>query len=395
MNYKETILNIIQGKQQNQAVFVPRLDIWYNTNAKRGTLPAGYKNLSYPDLINKLEVGYHSVIPDFIKTENIENLHHRGLGFYNGIDYPYTVDFTAIDFQVEQTATEISTTYYCTHGEIKTKFLYNKNLSDSGVTLPAVTEHAIKQHSDYKLLAEIFSKVKIEPAPDNIVRYEKRIGQSGIPVAYISLACGPMQHILRDLREFIPFIYDLYDIPELMNELCEVLSGLYENMLDAFLISKADVGLFGGNYDDTLTSKPFFDQHISPWLSMASRRFHEKNKLLLTHTDGENQALNPSLIKCRFDIADSICPKPMTKLSLKEYREIYKDRITIWGGIPSVITLESTCSFTDFKQYIDEMLEYCKPYDKLIFGIADTTPSDADFGRIEYIRDRTGYPKRC
>ena len=51
INYKEIMLNIIQGKLQNQAVFVPRLDIWYNTNAKRGTLPTGYENLSYTDLI--------------------------------------------------------------------------------------------------------------------------------------------------------------------------------------------------------------------------------------------------------------------------------------------------------------------------------------------------------
>ncbi len=36
----------------------------------------------------------------------------------------------------------------------------------------------------------------------------------------------------------------------------------------------------------------------------------------------------------------------------------------------------------------NKLLEYCKPYDRLIFGIADTTPSDADFRRIEYIQDK-------
>jgi len=86
-------------------------------------------------------------------------------------------------------------------------------------------------------------------------------------------------------------------------------------------------------------------KHILPWLKKGTDRLHEHGKYLLTHTDGENKGLNSSYMQCGFDIADSVCPTPMTKLSLEEYREIYGTNITIWGGVPSVITLRS--SFSD------------------------------------------------
>jgi len=388
MNYRDRILRKIAGENDGVPLFVPRLDIWYNANRSRGTLPAGYEDLDLLGIANRLGVGYHSVIPDFIRNGPVEDLYHRGLGFYNNGEYVYQADFTAVDFSVEKTDEEIITTYHCSDGNIRTKVRYNQKVLESGVTLPVITEHAIKEHDDYLRCAEIFSRVKIRPVPDQFLPYRNRVGDAGLPVAYLSLACGPMQHILRDLREYQPFIFDMYDIPDLIAEMCEPLGSLYDDMLNTFVISEGQVGLFGGNYDDTLTYRPFFDEYILPWLSKAAEQFHAAGKYLLTHTDGENEALNESYLQGRFDIADSVCPAPMTKLTLEEYREIYGTGITIWGGIPSVITLASSCPYDDFKAYIDRIFESCRPYNNLIFSIADTTPADADFGRIEYIRDK-------
>jgi hypothetical protein len=389
MNYKNAMMGIINGETPDGMVFVPRLDIWYNANRRRRTMPPGYEGLSLEETVSKLGAGFHSVIPDYIHNGPEEDLYHRGIGFYNNREYVYEADFSNVDYTVEKTEKEIVTTYYCTHGEIRTKFYYNRDVLNSGVTLPAVSEHAVKSHDDYPRLREIYEKVKILPRPERFVRYRDRIGDRGLPVVYLSIACGPMQHILRDLRDYQSFVYDLYDVPGLMAELSEPLGVLYGDMLAAFTASEGEVGFFGGNYDDTLTPRPFFDEHILPWLKKGAALFHEAGKFLLTHTDGENSELNGSYLKCDFDVADSVCPSPMTKLTLEEYRSIYGEQMTIWGGIPSVITLKTSCSYDDFKEYVDRIFESCKPYNKLILGIADTTPADADFGRIEYIRDKS------
>ena len=57
-----------------------------------------------------------------------------------------------------------------------------------------------------------------------------------------------------------------------------------------------------------------------PWLQKVSERVHAAGKLLLTHTDGENKDLMSLYRQCGFDVAESVCPAPMTKCTLAEIR---------------------------------------------------------------------------
>ena len=88
------------------------------------------------------------------------------------------------------------------------------------------------------------------------------------------------------------------------------------------------------------------------------------------------------------DVADSICPAPMTRLPLKEYREKFGDKITIWGGIPSIALLEGSFTQYEFEKYINDTLETIGDGRHIILGIADTTPPDADLDRILYIKKK-------
>jgi hypothetical protein len=78
----------------------------------------------------------------------------------------------------------------------------------------------------------------------------------------------------------------------------------------------------------------------------------------------------------------------MTKLSIKQYREFFGKQTTIWGGIPSNMVLKNCTSDDEFKIFVDDLINNCKPYDHLLLSIADTTPPDADFNRIIYIAEK-------
>jgi hypothetical protein len=193
---------------------------------------------------------------------------------------------------------------------------------------------------------------------------------------------------MRDLRKLEPFFFDMVDDPGPVLSLAETLAPIYEALIEAGCRSSAEVVLLGANYDDSITYPPFYETYILPWLHAAGERLHAAGKLLLTHTDGENRQLLPLLLRSGFDIADSICPAPMTRLSLREYRSAFGGNITIWGGIPSIMVLENSCGEEDFRAYVDAALEESRPYDRLILSVADTLPPDADWDRILYIRDR-------
>jgi hypothetical protein len=391
MNFREEIIGKIRGNNDSQPLFVPRLDIWYSANRMRNKLPGEFKDLSLMQVSQKLGIGFHSVIPTFISTGNIEDIHHRGLGFYNHPSFPYSADFSDVDFKAEIRNGELKVTYFSKSGPVTTGISYSREFLSSGASIPDITEHAIKGHDDYLRLADIFSRVKIRPEPENYAAHHDLIGDKGLAVAFLSLAAGPMQHIMRDLIKFDQFIYDTYDSPHLMRELVEHLAEIYRQIIDSARLTKAEVALLGANYDTSITCPPFFDEHIKPWLEYASGQLHAAGKYLLTHTDGENRGLLQSYIDSKFDVADSICPAPMTSMSMQEYREAFNGNITIWGGIPSVIMLPSSCSEREFKEHIDRLIEESYPFDNLIFSIADTMPPDADFDRLLYVCEKTIY----
>ena len=388
MNYKEKILAKIRGNNDCSPLFVPRLDIWYSANKMQNTLPSEFKGLSLMEVSQKLGVGFHSVIPTFMSTGNIEDIYHRGLGFYNHPNFPYFVDFSNVDFKPEIKNGELKVTYYSSLGPVTTGINYSQEFLFSGASIPDMTEHAVKEHDDYLKLADIFSRVKIKPTPESYSAHYDFIGDRGVAVAFLSLAAGPMHHIMRDLRKFEQFIYDLYDNPDVINKIIEPLSKIYKQIIDSAMLTKAEIALFGANYDAAITCPPFFDEHIKPWLLYAGEQLHPAGKFLLTHTDGENKGLIQSYVDSKIDIADSICPAPMTSISLKEHRDVFKEEISIWGGIPSNIMISSTCNEKEFKNYIDELIEESQPFNNLIFSIADTTPPDADFDRLLYICEK-------
>lgn len=388
-SHRAAMLAVMRGATLPGVLFVPRLDIWHNRNRARGTLPAGFENLTLREVCRRLGVGLHSVIPDFLRTAPVEDLYHRALGFYNNPSFPYRVDFGDVDFEVEQSAEELQVRYHVAGRVLVTRCAFGAALERSGVSIPDVLEHAVKEPSDYAALAGLFDRVRIVPQAAGYEAYRAAVGEEGVAVAFLSLAGGPMQHILRDLRSFEAFCLDLYDIPGEVERLAQSLARLYDEMIAAVLPTSAEVAILGANYDLAITPPPFFEQHIAPWLNRAADRLHARGKLLLTHTDGENQGLLPAYQRCRFDIADSVCPVPMTRVTLREHRQAFGDRVTIWGGLPSVLMLKNSCGEAEFRAFVADLLRDLRPYDHFILSVADTLPPDADFDRLRYLCDVT------
>ena len=162
----------------------------------------------------------------------------------------------------------------------------------------------------------------------------------------------------------------------------------YEAVLAALLASDAEVVLWGANYDQNITWPPFFEVEIAPWLRNVSDRLHAAGKLLLCHTDGENEALLPFYPSCRFDVAESVCPAPMTRCSLAEVRAGLGPQVTVWGGIPSMALLKDSMDDAVFERYLDEVFAELGNGDRLILGVSDDVPPDAEFDRLERIKER-------
>ncbi|MCK4323151.1 MAG: hypothetical protein KAW89_01375, partial [Armatimonadetes bacterium] len=256
----------------------------------------------------------------------------------------------------------------------------------AGASLPWAEEHALKGPDDYQVLEHIFSHLEVIPDETRYRQWRQWVGEAGVAVAYGWLAASPMHHIMRELLPMTDFFLEMHDYPDRLRSLAESMEPWFEHTLATLAQSSAEVIFVGANYDETITYPPFFEEHLLPWLVRAGEVAHEQGKLLLTHTDGENEGLLELYPRCNFDIADSICPAPMTKLTLAEAIAGLPG-VTIWGGIPSVAVCDSSMGEAEFGRIVAEAIDLARGSSHLILSIADTTPATANFQRLLQITE--------
>lgn len=240
----------------------------------------------------------------------------------------------------------------------------------------------------FEAVAQVFEHLEVIPTPNAYAKFQKRVGDSGLAVALGLISASPMHIILHGLMPMQLFFEAWVEIRDSLKKLAERISPFFEAVLEAVMLCNAEAIFWGANYDQNTTWPPFFKYEIAPWLKKVSKRMHDGGKLLLTHTDGENKALLPLYPSCEIDVAESVCPFPMTKCSLKEIREGMGNKTTVWGGIPSIALLDGHMNDEKFERYLDNLFREIDTGEKLILGVSDNVPPEADLSRLETIRNR-------
>lgn len=385
MTYKERMLKVLKGEAVDRIPYVPRLDLWYNANKRNGTLPSKYANASLMDIAKEEDFGFHAILPNFKDLRNAEDEIHRGLGIYNLWTMPCKTIFENIEVKTTVEGDKTIVDYITPVGSIRTAVIHDESMKKAGISISHLAEYAIKNHTDYKAICYIFDNTRVEPNYDTFNEFYDYVGDQGLAAAFITLAGSPMHLLQRELLPFDLFSYELFDHPDELKECADSIGRLFKKLFDVSMGCSAEIIFNGANYDAMLTYPPFFNEHITPWLQEISDLSHKKGKYFLTHTDGENTGLLDYYLDTRMDIADSICPKPMTKLTFKEVRDVFDNKITILGGIPSIAFVKESMSDYEFDKYIAEFFENIDEGKRLILGISDTTPPGAEFDRLRKV----------
>ena len=386
MTERERILCALSGRRPDRIPWVPRLDLWNRGRRYSQTLPRELVSLSLPQIIERLNVGWYATIPDYGECDNGDL--DRALGIFRSEAYPYRVILEGVDRQVTVRGPETAVEYVTPVGSIRTVTTFTEEMRQAGVSSSWITAHAIQDPRDIEVVGYIFSHIKVIPALEGYLALRAQVGDKGLAVAFTTGAACPIQHVMRTLMPAEEFFYAMADIPEKIHWLGDQMEGYFQNIQDIAADSPAEVVFLGGNYDISVTPPPFFRQHILPPLKSYAERLHSRGKYLLTHTDGENRTLLPLYRETEIDIADSICPAPMTSLSLDEIRGAFADRITIWGGIPSTLLCPQSFGWDDFKRFVDGLLQRFGQESHFVLGVSDMFPADGDLDRLQYITDK-------
>ena len=388
MTHKQQMLAVLRGEPVSRIPWVPRLDLWYEANRRAGTLPSEYRGASLIEIVDDLDWGYHAVVPLFKDLRSPADDVHRPLGIYNLHGMPYKTVLEGVTYQSREQGDKTIVEYQTPLGSLSTVTVYDEAMRRAGISITHVEKHAFSGPEDYGLLGYLFEHARVEPNYEGYAAFSQNIGERGFATAFLSLAASPMHLVQRELMPLDRFFFEMNDRPKEINALAVKIGGYWEQVLRVSANCPAEVFFLGANYDAAVQYPPFFRDHIRPALADFAEMLHAKGKYLLTHTDGENRGLLEHYLDSHFDIADSICPNPMTKLTMGEVRQAFDGRISIMGGIPSIALLEQSMHDDQFEEFLDDFFDQIGKGDHLILGISDTTPPGADFERLKRVAQR-------
>lgn len=384
MTYRERMLAVLAGRPTDCIPFVPRLDVWYQANKDHGTLPDKYKNATLLQIVEDLDIGYHTGVADHVYNDSLDIV-DQALGILRGPYKPHRSCLRNINRNISYQGDTITVEYLTPHGTIRTKVEYDQARRKTGTLSPQVSEHAIKSVADFAAVGYIFENMDVYPDYEGLEKLKTEIGDRGLVVSTGQMGISAMHHILSTLISYDIFLCEYYDNYDMLEQLAASLTPYVNRVIDIAANSPADIIQSGINYDTSITWSPFLEKHLMPYLAGTAEKIHANGKFLLSGSVSETKGLCTHYQQGHLDIADSVCPAPMTSLSLQEIRQALDAKITIWGGIPSVTVLEDCMSDYEFDTYLDQLFMQVGKGDHLILSIAAAAPPQMKFSRLERI----------
>jgi corrinoid protein of di/trimethylamine methyltransferase len=383
MNHKERIFKAARGETVDILPYAPRIDLWHLSNSMGDNLPERHKNRSHYDISRAEGWALHTATIDFTYQPLKDAMLHRAINAYALKEHVFQFVFSErIKIQISQEGDRTCVKYYTPKGMVQTTTVYNNEMKRGGVSIPWIQEHIIKEPKDYEIVACLFENMDLTPDDKVFLEWQREVGEDGLCAAYFTGAASPMHHIQKSFVNATNFFFHYNDFQKEMQFLSDSMAPIYNKALRIIADSPADAVSWGGNYHEMITYPPFFEKEFVPWIRKASEMMQERGKLVFSHCDGENQGLMNLIRDSGMHVAESICPYPMTKVRIEDYYKQWRDKLTIFGGIPSNLLLSETTSDEEFNSYIDNLFSGISPGDKFILGVADTTPRDADFNRL-------------
>ena len=384
------MLMAMRGEMPDIIPFAPRLDLWFSANRAAGTLPEKYKNCAHYFEIARAEGwALHQINPAYQDIRKPEDNLHWALGVLTYKETVYGYRFKGdMDIKIEQEGDRTRIVYYTPVGAVSTTVVYTEEMRRAGVSACNIEEHVIKDVGDYEPVGYIFDNLELYPDWEDFIQLQEAVGEDGVAFTMSGRAASPMHHIQKYFVDATDFFFHYKDFNKEINALAERMGPFFNQIIDIIGQSPAEAVYWGANFDDMITYPAYFKRDIQPWIKKASETLGAKNIIVSCHCDGENKGLVDLIYNSGMHVAESVCPYPMTKVTIDEYYARWCDKITIFGGIPSNLLLAESTSEEEFDDYLNHLFKAVAPGRRMIFGIADSTPPGAVFDRLVKLGQR-------
>ena len=328
---KQNLLAVAQKQTTDKIPFVARIDLWYNYHLAHGTLPEKYRNCNMLEIVHDQRAG--------IQVRNIKLWKYE----YKNIE-------VVIDKCSDYTSIELKTP----KGILKKKTaLFWKQ----GATTEYELEFPFKSVKDYPAIEFLLENTVLVPYMDDYIKAENMVKDDGLVICGESYS--PMQAIMRRIMGYESFFYELHDHPKKVEHLYELMKEVSWQEIKILTESPLEIPKVCGNWSDDIHT-PIFQKYFVPWFKEVMEYIHANGKIAQAHIDGEMRRLIPMFLETKIDVGEAWSPSPMTSLTNAEFKNYCGDRVTIWGGIPSVL-FQPQYTNKEFDSYILNLFKEIAP----------------------------------
>ncbi len=354
MTFAELNSKIFRREPVDGILWQPRIEHWYHTNKREGTLPERYRDMELLEVFDDLGC---SVRPYW--------------AFNRCIRHESTVEITE-EKRIEGNL-EI-TTRHTPVGDL-VHILERTEQAHHTKKFPVVTP------DDMKVVEWVVQHQRFWFDDERLREGLERIGDRAAPSIYIFRV-----NVMRILIEFMGFengLTALYLYPKEMEHLIRTINEADDPLLDVVAECPIEIVNFGDNVHQALCPPPVFKQWVQPEYIRRNERLHAGGKKTYPHWDGDCGTLLPFARDCGFDGYEAITPVPQGDVTLEQVRDALGDLIMV-DGIPCTDFL-TTEPIESLIENTRKCCEYFAP--NLVLGISDEISPVGDIERVRLVSE--------
>lgn len=361
MTHRERFRMVLRGEMPDRIPVVCRLDIWHQAARARGRLPPDLRDKTLEQIQLDLDMGLSA------RGAKVFRVSYR-----NGVELIERREGGRI---VEEWRTG--------RGTLRAVKEWRPEDEAAGIR-PLLVEHPIKSLADYAIFEEIMRNRVYEPDYESYRQYDRQIGENGLPLVILNVI--PVHEILLYWTGYEAGCEQLYTDPSVIEHAIQVANETHRRMWEVVAQSPCELVLYGAHYDTGMTPPPMFRKHFLPVVQAFNARLHQAGKWTVFHGDADLRLLLDLVLESGYDVIDCCATEPVVGCTFRQIREKTADRLTIWGGIPSIL-LEPPYTEAQLQQHIEMLGVQGGSGRRFIVGLSDQAMPGSDFRRIRQIAD--------
>ena len=358
---RERFEAVLNGQVPNHVPMSCRIDLWYNNQATNGTLPPEIADLTIEQIEDRLGWARSARFRDFV-TEHREGVRETLEDCVGHVIRTWKVEGRKLQ-QVEQ----------------QTELQRRKGLPGR------VIERFLKTKEDYQTMTRVWERTILVPDHAACQRFDRQTGSDGMPLLIFDHI--PIHRIMQSYAGYGNCYFHLHDMPDAVQDLKQVMEYKYEVFWPELAKCAIPFIIHGAHWSSHMTPPPLFEQHFIPYLQKFTQAMHKAGKWCAFHGDNDLSMLLDLVVQSGVDAVECFACSPLVNLSLSKARQVWGDRIVIWGGCPSTMldTSTSNQAFDNYLNYLTEEIADCRAF---ILGISDNAMPDALWSRIVKLAQR-------